>query len=88
MRGVRRLTVNLGHQLTELVKEARALDRLGFAIPEAALHAALQAPRLQASADALAAVLEEHHAVRARMRPSPHAYNPLTQLWCARPTQS
>jgi hypothetical protein len=61
--------VNLGAQLLELVREARGLDRLGFALPEAALHAALQAPRLQGYADALATVVAEHAAARAPFSP-------------------
>ena len=56
-----RLSVNFSHQLAELIKEARALDRLGYTIPAAALHAALQAQRFQACQHSLAAVLEDYH---------------------------
>ncbi|BDA41784.1 probable Dynein-1-alpha heavy chain, flagellar inner arm I1 complex [Coccomyxa sp. Obi] len=36
-----KIVVNFSYELTLLMREAKALDRLGFAIPESALHAVL-----------------------------------------------
>ena len=55
--------MNHSRELRTLIKEARALDRLGFAVPEAAVHAALQAGRLALMEESLNDTLEEYYAV-------------------------
>jgi hypothetical protein len=59
-----RLVVNLGQAVVEAVREARYLDRLGFAVPDVTLHAALQAGRLRAAAEGLAAMLAAYYKAR------------------------
>lgn len=58
-----RIVVNLGEELHEVTREARGLDRLGFAVPETVASIALQYPQLQASADGLAAMLARYEQV-------------------------
>ena len=56
--------MNRSGQLWLLVKEARALDRLGLAVPEAAVHAALQAGRMLTVEETLGDMLAEYYKVR------------------------
>lgn len=58
-----RITVNHSHQLWLLIKEARALDRLGLPVPEAAAHAALQSARLLLMEETLRDMLSEFYLV-------------------------
>ncbi len=46
------------------MREARYLDRLGFAVQDVTLHAALQAGRLRAAAEGLAAMLAAYYKAR------------------------
>ena len=55
--------MNHSRGLWMLIKEARALDRLGFAVPEGAVHAALQAGRLALMEESLNDMLAEYYAV-------------------------
>ena len=55
--------MNHSRELWMLIKEARALDRLGFAVPEAAVHAALQAGCLALIEESLNDMLAEYYAV-------------------------
>ena len=59
----RRIRVNRSAQLWLLVKEARALDRLGFTVPEAAVHAALQADRILLMEETLQDMLSVYYQV-------------------------
>ena len=59
-----RVCVNRSAQLWLLIKEARALDRLGFTVPEAAVHAALQASRILLMEETLQDMLSVYYAVR------------------------
>lgn len=70
-----RIVVNLGEELHEVTREARGLDRLGFAVPETVASIALQFPQLQANADGLTAMLARYHQV-------PHCAK--TSLYCCR----
>ena len=56
--------MNHSSQLWLLIKEARALDRLGLAVPEAAVHAALQAHRMLTVEETLGDMLAEYYKVR------------------------
>ena len=47
-----------------MIRETRALDRLKFELPDAALNIALQEPKFQQSADALSTMLQQYHQVR------------------------
>ena len=58
------IAVNRSGQLWLLIKEARALDRLGLAVPEAAVHAALQAQRMLTVEETLGDMLAEYYKVR------------------------
>ena len=51
------------------MREARYLDRLGFAVPEVTLHAALQAGRFRAAAEGLTAMLAAYYKARACCAP-------------------
>jgi len=68
-----RIEVNFSHELTELIREARALDRLGFAIPESTLHVVLQSDRLLIVQEILSAMLADYYKVN-----SPKIYKNLT----------
>ena len=57
------MVVNLGQAVIEAVREARYLDRLGFAVPEVALHAALQASHFRAAVEGLANMLASYYKV-------------------------
>lgn len=57
--------MNFSYELTLLLREAKALDRLGFQIPESALHAVLQADHLLHNQESLSAMLAEYHKARA-----------------------
>lgn len=57
--------MNFSYELTLLIREAKALDRLGFAIPESALHVVLQADHLLSSQESLSAMLADYYKVRA-----------------------
>ena len=59
-----RITVNRSPQMWLLIKEAKALDRLGFTVPEAAVHAALQANRILLMEETLHDMLSEYYSVR------------------------
>lgn len=50
--------VNLLPALLRLIREARHLDRMGFAVPELVVNVALQEGRLRVQAEALAGLLE------------------------------
>ncbi len=56
--------MNHSPQMWLLIKEAKALDRLGFTVPEAAVHAALQANRILLMEEILHDTLSEYYAVR------------------------
>ncbi len=55
--------MNFSYELTLLMREAKALDRLGSAIPESALHVVLQADHLLSSQETLAAMLADYYKV-------------------------
>lgn len=57
------MVVNLGQAVIEAVREARYLDRLGFAVPEVALHAALQASHFRAAVEGLTNMLASYYKV-------------------------
>ena len=57
------MVVNLGQAVIEAVREARYLDRLGFAVPEVALHAALQASHVRAAVEGLTNMLASYYKV-------------------------
>lgn len=59
----RRIRVNRSAQLWLLIKEAKALDRLGFIVPEAAVHAALQADRILLNEETLQDMLSIYYLV-------------------------
>jgi Dynein heavy chain, N-terminal region 1 len=52
-----RVVVNLGEELEGVMREARGLDRLGFAVPETVASITLQYPQLRSAAEDLAAML-------------------------------
>ena len=56
--------MNHSPQMWLLIKEAKALDRLGFTVPEAAVHAALQANRILLMEEILHDMLSEYYSVR------------------------
>ena len=58
-----RVVVNRGQAVIEAVREARYLDRLGFVVPEVALHAALQASHFRAAAEGLTNMLASYYKV-------------------------
>ena len=58
-----RLVVNFSQAVVEAVREARYLDRLGFAVPDVALHAALQASRFRAAVEGLSLMLAAYYKV-------------------------
>ena len=60
-----RLVVNFSQAVVEAVREARYLDRLGFAVPDVALHAALQASRFRAAVEGLSLMLAAYYKVGA-----------------------
>lgn len=61
------LAVNLSPQLLQLIREAKYLDRLGFAVPELAVSVALQEGRFHQQAESLAALLEHRRQVVAAL---------------------
>jgi hypothetical protein len=56
-----RIEVNFSDEMTLLMREARALNRLGFAIPEAALHAVLQADHLLTIQESVTTMLADYN---------------------------
>ena len=58
------MVVNFSPTLTNIIRETRALDRLKFELPDAALNIALQEPKFQQFADALSTMLQQYHQVR------------------------
>ncbi len=58
--------MNRSPQMWLLIKEAKALDRLGFKVPEAAVHAALQANRILLMEEILHDMLSQYCSVRAQ----------------------
>lgn len=68
-----RVVVNLGQAVIEAVREARYLDRLGFKVPEVALHAALQASHFRAAVEGLTNMLAAYYKV-CRAFTCPHMY--------------
>ncbi|KAK9825454.1 hypothetical protein WJX81_002895 [Elliptochloris bilobata] len=63
----KKLVVNLGQAVVEAVREARYLDRLGFAVPGVALHAALQASRFRAAVEGLSLMLAAYYTVTGKL---------------------
>lgn len=59
--------MNHSPQMWLLIKEAKALDRLGFTVPEAAVHAALQANRILLMEEILHDTLSEYYSVRPKV---------------------
>eukprot|EP00884_Botryococcus_braunii_P017522 jgi/Botrbrau1/4453/Bobra.0348s0039.1 len=55
-----RIVVNLGEELEGVMREARGLDRLGFAIPETVASIALQHPQLRSAAEGLEAMMAKY----------------------------
>lgn len=58
------MVVNFSPTLTNIIRETRALDRLKFELPDAALNIALQEPKFQQAADALSNMLQQYHQVQ------------------------
>ncbi len=56
-----RIDMNFSDEMALLMREARALNRLGFAIPEAALHAVLHADHLLTIQESLASMLADYN---------------------------
>ncbi|KAK9868729.1 hypothetical protein WJX84_008574 [Apatococcus fuscideae] len=65
----RRVVVNFSPTLTNIIRETRALDRLKFELPDAALNIALQEPKFQQAADALSTMLQQYHQVVENLTP-------------------
>ena len=60
-------SVNFSDGLRDAIREAKFLDRLGFALPEMALNVALQEARFHSLTERLALVLAEYHRLLASM---------------------
>ncbi|CAD7701503.1 unnamed protein product, partial [Ostreobium quekettii] len=64
-----RISVNFHNNLTQLMRETRYLDRMGFAIPEVALNVALQEDKYHQCVEALEIMLEHYYQVLSMLTP-------------------
>lgn len=62
-----RISVNFASELAAVMREGRGLDRLGFAVPEAAASVALQQPQLTHAVEGLTALLARYEQVQHAM---------------------